>query len=659
MQNKDYEDMSCSIKCLSADAVAKAKSGHPGLPLGMADVVSVLYKDFLKFYPEDPLWLNRDRFVLSAGHGSMLLYSLLHLTGYKKLTMDQIKHFRQFGSLTAGHPEYDMSVGIETTTGPLGQGFANAIGMAISEKKLRQKFSSDIIDHFTYVIVGDGCLMEGISHETASLAGHLQLSKLIVFFDDNNVTIDGNADITCSDDQHKRFLSYNWEVQEIDGHSYGEIFEAIKNAQKSDKPSLIICKTVIASGLKKHEGQSSGHSAVLGDEDIEEIYSSTNWERVEPFYVPDSVRDLWLNIGKNNKSDYDNWYAKYNSYSKKGDFDSLFKRMYRGDVDTDMLVLKKQLLEDKTAEASRKSSGRVLSILHDNCDFFLGGSADLTPSNNTKTKDLKALLPEDFSDGRYVHYGIREHAMGACMNGISLYGAFVPYGGTFLTFLDYCRPAIRLAALMKQKVIYIATHDSIGLGEDGPTHQPIEQIMSLRLIPNVFVMRPADTIETVECWEAAMKIEDGPVVIVLSRQNLDFLDCTLDQYDTHRGAYVISDAEDSSVTLFASGSELSLALQAKEKLSSDGIITKVISVPCWELFFKQDDDYIHSIICQPGVKIAIEAGSGLGWEKFIGVHGSFVGMRSFGASAPYKDLYKNFGITVDDIIHVVKSKIQS
>lgn len=654
-----YAQMANAIRALSMDAVEKAASGHPGMPMGMADVATVLFSEFLKFNPEHPDWSDRDRFVLSAGHGSMLLYSLLYLTGYKDMTIDEIKNFRQLGAKTCGHPEYGEAKGIETTTGPLGQGLGNAVGMAIAEKILAARFGNDVVNHYTYTIAGDGCLMEGISHEAVSLAGHLKLNKLIVLFDDNNISIDGPTSLTVSDDQPARFAACGWNVKSVDGHNVGEIRKAITEAKKSDKPSLIACKTTIAKGAPTKAGTAASHGAALGAEEIKGARENLNWP-YEPFVVPDEILQQWREIGKRGEAEYKKWQENF----KKLDVDkkSEFNRIHEGKLPDGFTAaitkLKKKIAESQPKEATRKSSGNTLEALDGVVPELLGGSADLTGSNLTKTSSMKAIRADDFS-GSYIYYGVREHAMCAAMNGMALHKGVIPYGGTFFVFTDYCRPSIRLAALMKQRVVYVMTHDSIGLGEDGPTHQPVEHLASLRAMPDILVLRPADATETAECWQVALEKQDGPSVLVLSRQGLaslrkEFIEENL----CSKGGYILKESEgDLKVTIFATGSEVGIALQARETLQKDGIGVRVVSLPCTELFDQQSKEYVTNILCNDSIKVAVEAGGSYGWEKYIGSHGIFIGMKGFGASAPAEDLYKHFGITAENLVSKVKEKI--
>ena len=652
-------EMANAIRFLSMDAVQKANSGHPGLPMGAADIATVLFTEHMKFDPKEPGWADRDRFVLSAGHGSMLLYSALYLLGYEDIDIKEIKNFRQLGSKTAGHPEYGHAAGIETTTGPLGQGIANAVGMAIAERKLADEFGSDLIDHYTYCLVGDGCLMEGISQEAISLAGHLKLNKLIVFWDDNNVTIDGKVSLSDSTDQMARFKASGWNVLRVDGHKHAEISEAIEKAKASNKPTMIACKTVIGYGSPNKAGTSGVHGAPLGDDEIAATREALGW-KCAPFKVDTEILDLWRIAGLRSGQKRKEWDKQLASLDPE--IKGQFERRMRGDLpaqfaDT-MAELKQQLASEKPTMATRKSSEAVLKTINKVVPETIGGSADLTGSNNTKTEDTPPITPDDFS-GRFIHYGIREHGMAAAMNGIALHGGLIPYSGTFLAFADYCRPSIRLASLMGIRVIHVMTHDSIGLGEDGPTHQPVEQIASLRAIPNLYVMRPCDTMETAECWQAALEADKTPTVLALTRQNLPALRTEFSKENLcAKGAYTLSPCDgEEQVTLFASGSEVEIAMEAKKLLEADGIGTRVVSVPCFELFDAQSAEYRRDVLGEAPVRVAVEAAISQGWEKFIGTDGGFVGMSTFGASAPYKELYKHFGITPEAVAKAARERL--
>ncbi len=652
-----HNDMANAIRALSMDAVEKANSGHPGMPMGMADVATVLFSNHLKFDPAYPNWPDRDRFVLSAGHGSMLIYSLLHLTGYPDMELEDIKNFRQFGAKTAGHPEFGHAAGIETTTGPLGQGIANAVGMALAERLMQARFGDSLVDHKTYVIVGDGCLMEGISHEAASLAGHLKLSKLIVLWDDNKICIDGPTKLTVSEDTLKRFEAQGWYVQSINGHDPVAIDKAIENAKKSDRPSFIACDTTIAFGAPTKAGKNSSHGSPLGKNEIEGARKNLDWGHGE-FEIPDAVMAAWREVGKRGTKEFADWSARLANSDKQADFSRLAARELPNGWVKAFESFKKGLAESRPNEATRKSSENVLQVLTAEIPELIGGSADLTGSNNTKTKATEAIQAGNFS-GRYIYYGVREHAMAAVMNGIALHGEFIPYGGTFLVFTDYCRASIRLSALMKQRVIYVMTHDSIGLGEDGPTHQPVEHLASLRAIPDLYVFRPADATETAECWALALALS-APSILSLSRQNLP---AVRSEYTAEnlcaRGGYVLSEAKvAATVTIIATGSEVEIAIKAQEKLIEKGVSAKVVSLPCWELFDTQPKSYREEVLGKDTLKVAIEAALGFGWERYIGIDGIFIGMHGFGASAPAKELYKHFGITAEHVVEAVMERLK-
>ena len=653
----NHYEMANAIRALSIDAIETANSGHPGLPLGMADVATVLFSEFLNFDAKDPDWINRDRFILSGGHGSMLLYSLLYLLGYEDMSLDEIKNFRQLGSKTAGHPEYGHAKGIETTTGPLGQGLANAVGMALSEKLLSDKFGNDLVNHKTFVMAGDGDLMEGISQEAISLAGHLKLKKLTLLFDSNNISIDGPIAKTDSTNQIKRFEASGWNVTEINGHNTKEIFKAIKDSNSSDKPTMILCKTIIGYGSPNKQGTASVHGSPLGPDE----YNLTRKElgiKYSKFQIPAEILKMWRSVGIRGQKQKKIWTDKLqkSSPSVKKDFKNQIEKFIHPSVFAKLNELKTDLREEPQSIATRKASEICLKYINDATTITLGGSADLTGSNNTKTDNINPVTAEAY--GRYIHYGIREHAMGAIMNGVSLHGGFIPYGGTFLIFSDYCRPAIRLAALMQQQVIYVLTHDSIGLGEDGPTHQPIEQLSSLRAIPNVSVFRPGSAIETVECWELVLENKTGPSLLALSRQNLNEFRQSLDLGSKHnpckKGAYcVASNSKKPEFAIFASGSEVNIAIEAYQELSRLKREVSVYSVPCLDYFNSQDNDFRKSIISNATCNIVVEAGVSQGWDKILRDNGIFIGMSTFGASGPYKDLYKNFNITKERIIDVI------
>ena len=650
-------DMANAIRFLAADAVEKANCGHPGMPMGAADFTTVLYSKFLKIDPQKPDWPDRDRVILSAGHGSMLLYAVNHLVGFSDMTIEEIKNFRQLGSKTPGHPEYGHTLGVETTTGPLGQGISTAVGMAIAEKIQNAKYGDAIVDHKTYVIASDGDLMEGISQEAISLAGHLKLSKLIVLFDDNNISIDGAIDLSDSTDQLMRFEASGWNVNRVDGHNHDDIEKAIQEAIESNKPSLIACKTKIGFGSPSKEGKSSSHGAPLGAEDIAQMKKNLNWD-YEEFEIPSDIKDAWRLVGLKNSSKRQEWEERLlDNKDKEIEFLKDIDGQISEELDKEINEIKKVFSEEKPGWATRKSSQEVLETINKVLPNTIGGSADLTGSNNTKTKNINIIDSNNFA-GRFIHYGIREHGMAAAMNGIALHKGLIPYSGTFLVFSDYCRPSIRLAALMDIKVIHVMTHDSIGLGEDGPTHQPVEHLPSLRAIPNLNVFRPADTTETAECWSLAIKSK-GPSIIALSRQGCPHLRNTFEENNkSSLGAYEIKSSDgEAQVNLIATGSEVSLAVEVHEELKNDGINSRVVSSPSFELLNKQDNDYIDKTLGQSGLRVGIEASTGLGWHNYLGDQGLFIGMNSFGASAPADQLYKNFGIDKENIINKIKEKL--
>jgi transketolase len=655
-----HASMANAIRALAMDAVEQAKSGHPGMPMGMADVATVLFSRFLKFDPADPAWPDRDRFVLSAGHGSMLIYALLYLTGYEAMTIDQIKKFRQLGSITAGHPESSHVPGVETTTGPLGQGLANAVGMAIAEKHLAAVFDDSIVNHKTFVIASDGDLMEGISQEAIALAGHLKLNKLIVLFDDNGISIDGALSLADSVDQVKRFEAAGWAASRIDGHDPAAINLALESAQTSDKPTLIACKTKIGFGAPTKQGSEKSHGSPLGSEEIAGARKTLGWTSA-PFEVPADILKAWRTAGARCKNLHAEWKKQFAALdsSKRAEFD----RRIKGDVPKQVLAGAVRAVKEKLAAqpkeiATRAASEFTLESLVPALPEMIGGSADLTGSNNTRIKGMKAISAADFS-GRFIHYGVREHGMAAAMNGMALHGGVIPYSGTFLVFSDYCRPAIRLAALMGERVIHVMTHDSIGLGEDGPTHQPVEHLAALRAIPNLLVFRPCDAVETAECWQLALEAKDRPSILALTRQNVPQLRNRLDEDNIcARGAYEIAGPDGrSEVSIFATGSEVSVAVEAARLLAARGIAARVVSVPCFELFLDQSEDYRRAIVGDAGVNIGVEAAVRQGWDAIIGSDGIFVGMESFGASAPYKELYKKFGITAEAVAHAALAKL--
>ena len=655
--HKNLNQLANAVRFLSIDAVQKANSGHPGMPMGMADVATVLFKDHLKFNPQNPSWINRDRFILSAGHGSMLLYSLLYLTGYKYFTIDELKNFRQMKSICAGHPEYKKNSGIETTTGPLGQGLGNAVGLAVGEEIYRKKFSSSVVDHKTYVIASDGDLMEGISHEAMSLAGHLKLKNLIVFFDNNKISIDGPTSLSVSDNYKKRFESYGWNYLEVNGHNHKQISNAIKKASTSKKPNIISCKTVIGFGSPNKSGKSSSHGSPLGDEEISLVRKKLKWPHT-PFEIPEDILKSWRKIGEKGISLEKKWFATLNKkkIKIKTELESIQNNLNLKNLDSLIDTEKKKFFKEKPSKATRECSSITIETITKLLPEIIGGSADLSGSNNTKTKNSKVISSKDFN-GNYIHYGIREHGMAAAMNGLALYGGLIPYGGTFLIFSDYCKPSIRLSALMGLKVIYIFSHDSIGLGEDGPTHQPIEQLAGLRAIPNLNVFRPADINETLECWQLALKSKNTPSAIALSRQKLPYINPShTKENKSELGAYIINTtAQNNSVTLIASGSEVELALQAQKDLKEVDIDSKVVSMPCQELFNQQSISYKNEIINKDVPVITIEASSINSWEKYSKNN---MGIETFGESAPFKEVYRHFNLTSAKIVELAKKIIK-
>ena len=646
--SKQYKELANCIRFLSIDAVQKANSGHPGMPMGMADVATVLFKDFLNFNPKNPSWINRDRFVLSAGHGSMLLYSLLYLTGYKNISLNDIKNFRQLDSICAGHPEYHPNTGIETTTGPLGQGISNAVGFALAEEILKKKNKKNKINHKTYVIAGDGCLMEGISHEALSLAGHLKLKNLVLLFDNNSISIDGPTSLAVSDDYKKRFNSYHWDYLEINGHNFKEIFKALKKAQKSKRPMAISCKTTIGFGSPNKGGKASSHGSPLGEDEIKLVRKKLNW-KYKAFEIPKNLLNQWKKIGEK-------------AYQKAKKYDAKYQKTFSSNsIPNSLKILiekiKNEYLKNPKPLATRKSSEMFLNIIN-KLPNLIGGSADLTGSNNTKTKEHKIIKPGNFS-GNYIHYGVREHAMCGIMNGIALHSNLIPYGGTFLIFSDYCKPSIRLASMMKQRVIYVFTHDSIGLGEDGPTHQPIEQLASLRSIPNLNIFRPADLIETFECWQLALENKNCPSVIALTRQGINPVRTkNSSKNESSAGAYeVLKTGNDIKLTIISTGSEVSLACEISHKLATENIYSKVISMPCQELFDQQNENYKNKILAETNLIVSIEASETNHWKKYTGTNGLNFGINNFGKSAPYKEIYNHFNLNSENIINKIKEKL--
>ncbi len=654
-----HSQMANAIRFLSVDAVQAAKSGHPGMPMGMADVATVLFTRFLKFDPKASSWMDRDRFVLSAGHGSMLMYSLLYLTGYK-VTLKDLKNFRQMGSKTAGHPEYGHIDGVETTTGPLGQGITTAVGMALAEKMLAQRYGEKAVDHYTYTIAGDGCLMEGISQEAISMAGHLKLNKLIVLWDDNEICIDGNTNLTTSDDQCKRFEASGWDTQTINGHDPSEIQKAIAKARKSKKPSLIACKTTIGYGAPTKAGTHDTHGAPLGELEIKGMREGLGWH-YGPFDIPKDVLAAWRSAGTHGTAERMAWEKRTKRMKNFKELKAVSSGKLPAGWARKLNAFKKKMAEEKPKLATRQASGKTLEVLTAAIPAMIGGSADLTGSVNTKTPSTPSVTNKDFS-GRYIHYGVREHAMGAVMNGMALHGGFIPYAGTFAVFADYMKGAMRLSALMEQRVVYVLTHDSIGLGEDGPTHQPVETLAMLRAMPNFNVFRPCDVVETAECWQLALEQKKTPSGMVLTRQGL------APQRKTHkdenlsaRGAYILAEGKGGrakrKVTLLATGSEVEIAMAARDMLQKDGVSAAVVSMPCWELFDAQDAAYRNKVLGKGTVRVGVEAAMRFGWDKYVGPDGGFVGMTGFGASAPAPELYEHFGITAANVAAEAKSRL--
>ncbi len=651
-----HQDLANAIRALAMDAVQQANSGHPGMPMGFADVATVLYREFLNFDPARPDWPDRDRLILSAGHGSMLLYALLHLTGYADMTLAEIKNFRQQGSRTAGHPEHGHASGIETTTGPLGQGIANSVGFALAERHLNAVFGDALVDHWTYVIAGDGCLMEGISHEAISLAGHLKLNRLIVLWDDNQISIDGPTSLSVSDDQRKRFEASGWATLACDGHDPASIAAALRQAKTHDRPTMIACRTTIGFGAPTLAGTSKTHGSPLGEAEIKGAREKLGWP-YPPFEIPAPILAAWRGFGARGAKAATAWEQRLATSDQRAEFARRQAGTLPDGWQDALKAVKTKALADKPAIATRVASQKALEALVPALPELIGGSADLTGSNNTKAGDMKTLAAGSYG-GRYVYYGVREHGMAAAMNGLALHGGIIPYGGTFLVFTDYCRPSIRLSALMGQRVVYVMTHDSIGLGEDGPTHQPVEHLAALRAIPNLLVLRPCDQIETAEAWEIALSQKDRPSVIALSRQNLPTLRAEATENLSTFGGYILASANGPrAVTLIASGSEVSLAIEAKKLLEAENIATAVVSLVSWELFAEQPQHYRDEVLGPGALHIGIEAAGPFGWERWIEAGGGFVGMRSFGASAPAGQLYKHFGITADAVVATVKARL--
>lgn len=651
------KQMADAIRVLAMDGVEKAKSGHPGMPMGMADVATVLFSKFLKFDASRPDWADRDRFILSAGHGSMLIYALLHLTGYKAATKEELSNFRQWGSKTAGHPEYGHMPGVEVTTGPLGQGLATSVGFALAERHLAAKYGADLVDHRTWVVAGDGCLMEGVSQEAIALAGRLQLNKLTVLWDDNDITIDGKVSLSDVTDQKARFKAAGWAVKAVDGHDMKAVKSALAWATKQDKPTLIACKTKIGKGAATMEGSHKTHGAALGAAEIAATRLGLAWDH-EPFEMPENVLSAWRKVGRKGAKDRKAWEARLKDSAQAADFTRAMKGELPDGAFAKLDAKIAELVETKPAQATRQSSGAALDELFAAVPELIGGSADLTGSNNTFVKDTPILDAPTY-EGRYINYGIREFGMAAAMNGLALHGGVIPYGGTFMVFSDYSRPAIRLGALMGVRAVHVLTHDSIGLGEDGPTHQPVEHLAALRAIPNLLVFRPADTVEAMEAWKVALQMKTAPSALCLSRQKTAAVRTVAASENlTAKGAYELRAAKgEAKATLFATGTEVPLALEAADRLEANNIPTRVVSVPCFELFFQQPKAYQDSVIGRGTVRVAVEAAIQQGWERFIGEDGGFVGMTGFGASAPAEVLYEKFGITTEAVVDAVKARL--
>lgn len=651
----DPRRMANAIRALAIDAVEQAKSGHPGMPMGMADAATALFAGFLKYDAADPRWPDRDRFVLSAGHGSMLLYALLHLTGHEGMGADELRRFRQLHSPAAGHPEFGEHPGIETTTGPLGQGISTAVGMAMAERMMAARFGASLVDHRTWVIASDGDLQEGVAHEAAALAGHYGLSKLTVLWDDNHISIDGDTALSFSEDVLKRFQAYGWAVRRVDGHDAGELATAMSWAMRNRKPTLIACRTIIGLGAPTKAGTAGSHGSPLGAAEAAAAKQALGWTAA-PFAVPADIKALWEAAGRRGAGARRSWLKRIAKHPQRAEFERAMAGRLPEAWNEALSALRAQIAIDKPKLATRVSSQKALEALVPSVPEMVGGSADLTGSNNTNVKGVPAIAPGNFS-GRFVHWGVREHGMAAAMNGMALHGGIIPYSGTFLVFSDYLRPAVRLAALMRQRVIHVLTHDSIGLGEDGPTHQPVEHLASFRAMPNVHVFRPADAMETAECWELALRRADGPSLLALSRQNLPTLRTDTAENRSARGGYVLAEADGArQATLIATGSEVSLAMSARDALQAAGVATAVVSLPCWELFAAQDDAYRASVLGS-APRFGIEAAVGFGWEAWLGADGVFIGMAGFGASAPADDLFKHFGITPDAVVQAVRKRL--